>query len=69
MKQPVKMPPLLNATEAAEYLQLSPKTLANWRSKNEGPRFLRVGRRRILYRAEDLIAFSKAGASDGNRKR
>ena len=34
----------LNTTSAAEYLGLAPGTLENWRYKNEGPRFVHLGR-------------------------
>lgn len=34
---------LLTPRQAAERLGLSPKTLANWRSRGGGPRFVRMG--------------------------
>lgn len=46
----------LTPDEAADYLGLSPKTLANWRSAGTGPTHLRVGGR-IQYRVQDLDEF------------
>jgi len=39
--------------EAAVYIGVAPKTLANWRSAGKGPRFYKLGRM-IVYRREDL---------------
>ncbi|WDS35853.1 helix-turn-helix domain-containing protein [Pseudoxanthomonas sp.] len=46
---------------AAEY-QLSERTLANWRSLQKGPRFLKFGERSVRYRRADLEAFIAGGA-------
>jgi hypothetical protein len=35
--------PLLTEVDAARLLNTSPGTLRNWRSKNEGPPFVKVG--------------------------
>jgi excisionase family DNA binding protein len=40
---------LMTPSEVAEYLRISVKTLANWRSRNTGPPFLRIGGR-VRYR-------------------
>lgn len=43
--------------EAAEYLGLSPLTLANWRSRRCGPVYVKLGEGRtdrIIYRRRDL---------------
>jgi excisionase family DNA binding protein len=42
----------MSAREAAVYLGLSEKTLANWRSRGIGPRYVR--RRSVRYRRADL---------------
>ena len=47
---------LLDQTQAAELLQISPRTVEGWRSRGEGPRFVRVGRR-VRYRLDDLRAW------------
>ena len=48
--------------EAAEYLGLSPLTLANWRSRGLGPVFVKLGdgqTDRIIYRRRDLEIWRK----------
>lgn len=47
---------VLGTTAAAEYLATSTGQLGNWRSRGEGPRFARIGRR-VVYRVSDLDAF------------
>lgn len=39
-----------------ELYSIAPGTLANWRSRGEGPKFYRVGRK-ILYRLDDVEKF------------
>jgi hypothetical protein len=40
--------------QAAERYNLNIGTLANLRSRREGSRYLKVGRRKVLYRVADL---------------
>jgi len=47
---------LLDQAQAAELLQVSPRTLEGWRCRGGGPRFIRVGRR-VRYRLQDLRAW------------
>jgi predicted DNA-binding transcriptional regulator AlpA len=49
----------LDAREAAEHMGFAPKTLANWRAAEQGPRFRRVGRA-IRYDAEELDRYIEA---------
>jgi hypothetical protein len=44
------------APKSAAFLNVAPKTLANWRAMGKGPKFCRLGRR-IVYRVEDLRRF------------
>ncbi|MDQ1053135.1 excisionase family DNA binding protein [Arthrobacter sp. SORGH_AS 212] len=44
----------LTRREAAEYMRLSPATLANWASQDVGPEYTRIGRGRVLYRRDDV---------------
>jgi len=44
---------LLDANRAAEILNMSPKTLANWRSLSRGPKFVKNGRL-VRYTQADL---------------
>lgn len=48
---------LLNETAAADVLGVSPRTLANWRSRGGGPHFVRLNGKAIRYRASDLDEF------------
>ena len=48
---------VLNAGEAADYLKLSPSTLAKLRMVGDGPCFLKLTARRVGYRRSDLDAF------------
>ena len=45
---------LLAEIYAADLLGLSSRTLQAWRSKNEGPPYVRVGRA-VRYRRQDLL--------------
>ena len=46
----------LTDVEAGAYMRLNPKTLANWRSKGRGPKFLKIGGR-VLYPRAELDAY------------
>ncbi|MDO8420690.1 MAG: helix-turn-helix domain-containing protein [Parvibaculum sp.] len=48
-----KPEPLLTEIQAAEFLNLSPRTLQAWRIKGGGPCFARLGRA-VRYRQADL---------------
>ncbi len=49
---------LLTANEVAEFLQISPRTLASWRANNPNDLpFIRLGNRTIRYRLEDVDDF------------
>lgn len=48
--------PLLTAEDAARYLKVAVRTLANHRGLGRGPRYVRVGRR-PFYRRADLDAW------------
>jgi hypothetical protein len=47
----------VTSEEAARLLGLNPKTLANWRSAGDGPRFYRPSPKLVLYSIEDLNAW------------
>ena len=53
------IPPVLNASQAARRLGLSPSTLAKMRLSGNGPVFCKLGRR-VVYRAADLDAYLEA---------
>lgn len=48
--------PLLNPTEAATYLGLAVHTLRVWRTRGEGPTYIKVGAA-VRYRRTDLDAW------------
>jgi hypothetical protein len=48
---------LLDQKAAAEFLGLSPATLAWWRVVGRGPTFIRISSRDVRYRARDLQDF------------
>ena len=66
---------LLNVAETADYLDVSPQWLAIRRGQNNGPKFKRVGARKIMYRAATfslgsshaLSARPRTTASGGRR--
>lgn len=49
----------LTNKEVAARLRISPFTLAAWRIKGNGPRFIKLGRK-ILYPLAEVEAFEKA---------
>jgi predicted DNA-binding transcriptional regulator AlpA len=50
---------LLNITQAAALLRLSPRTLDGFRNTGRGPRFAKLGRR-VMYDSADLAAWVEA---------
>jgi predicted DNA-binding transcriptional regulator AlpA len=50
---------LLKPKEAAEYLQVSEKTLEDWRRNNSGPTFQRMNRRCVRYFQSDIDRWLK----------
>lgn len=48
---------MMTTTEAAKYLNMSQKTLANWRWKGLGPKFYILNKRSIRYKEKDLVKF------------
>jgi hypothetical protein len=56
-RPPAFTSPWLDTAAAATYLGNSPKTLAIWRCRGEGPRYRVVNRRLVRYHVDDLDAF------------
>jgi hypothetical protein len=48
------IPDLATPAEVAKALHTTPASLAQMRYRGDGPRFVRVGRRRVLYRWADV---------------
>jgi hypothetical protein len=56
---PLDPNPLLTPDEAARFLGVRARTLANWRTRELGPPFVKVSTRFIMYRSADLQAWAK----------
>ncbi len=50
---------LLTETQAAEFLNFTPRALQAWRLRGGGPNFVRVSSRAVRYRKSDLIEWSE----------
>jgi len=48
----------LTTREAAQYLNVSERTLPGWRFLGRGPRWIRMGGRAIRYRRQELEAWA-----------
>lgn len=55
----MKAEQLMTADQVAEYLQVSTKTMDDWRRKKHGPRWIKVGGS-IRYRVRDVDAYLDA---------
>lgn len=51
---------LLNRRQAADHLNVSDRTVANWAGKPGGPPMVRISKRCVRYRLEDLDAWLAA---------
>jgi len=51
---------IISTREAALVLGLSAATLETWRCEGTGPKYVRIGSRRIGYLKRDLVAFVAA---------
>ena len=45
---------LIRRSELPQYLPVASQTLARWATEGQGPRFIKLGRRLVAYRAGDL---------------
>jgi predicted DNA-binding transcriptional regulator AlpA len=54
---------VLSSREASSHVGLSEMTLRRYRTEGTGPRFVRLGERRIGYRIADLDAWLESRAS------
>jgi len=60
------MPTLITTAEAATYLSLSPRTLENWRARQEGPPFVRMGTA-VRYDTDALSQWIEKSAQAGQQ--
>ncbi len=59
------LPENVRPKDAAAFLTISVAQLALWRAEGIGPKFSRLSKRRIIYRAEDLRAFVTGNLGKG----
>jgi predicted DNA-binding transcriptional regulator AlpA len=45
---------LIRRSDLPRYLPIASQTLARWAVEGQGPRFIKIGRRLVAYRAGDL---------------
>lgn len=64
MRMPTAHKALMDPRQVSEYLGVPVQTLANWRWRNEGPKFCKVGRH-VRYRLEDVDAWLNAQTTGG----
>jgi len=50
--------PMLTQAQVAEMLNVSPKSVENWRLKGEGPAFYRIGQQ-VRYEIRDVRAWKR----------
>ena len=50
---------LLTEKQAAELLNVTPKTLALWRYQETGPDWIRLGKRAVRYRKQTVVDWVK----------
>lgn len=53
----ITYPAIMDGKEAADYLRTSTSTLAKYRTRGNGPAFIRQSSRKTLYRKADLDAW------------
>lgn len=57
--------PLLTPAEVAAILQVQITTLAAWRTRKQGPAYVRLGHRTVRYRTSAIAAFTREQRADG----
>lgn len=62
-QSPNPLPVLMTPDQVADLLMVSPRTLAGWRLRGQGPKFVRLGnkgREMIRYRSSVILAWIEA---------
>jgi predicted DNA-binding transcriptional regulator AlpA len=60
---------LLTEVEAAQFLNVSHRSLQNWRVRGGGPRYVKIGGRIVRYRRSDLAAWIDGGCRSNTSER
>jgi excisionase family DNA binding protein len=58
---------LLTTTQAAQYLNLSPNSLNQWRNLKKGPLFIKLGKA-VRYSTRELDAYLEQGVRQGTSR-
>lgn len=58
--EPHRGPVYLTEREFSERYRIPPRTAQRWRATGDGPPFVRLGPRRVLYRLADVEAWAAA---------
>jgi predicted DNA-binding transcriptional regulator AlpA len=59
--------PMLDTDELSDFIHISPDTLRYWRHMGKGPRYFKMGGRKVYYRQEDVDAWLKVQYEASNR--
>lgn len=57
MNPPLNIQPIMDSAELAGRLNISPATLRYWRHRGDGPKWFKMGPRRVMYRVSDVQAW------------
>lgn len=57
MNPPLNIQPIMDSAELAERLNISAATLRYWRHRGDGPKWFKMGPRRVMYRVSDVQAW------------
>ena len=62
---------LIRRADLPQYIPVASQTLARWAVESQGPRFIKLGRRLVAYRAGDLREWlksqTKSNTSESNQ--
>ena len=63
------MKTMITTHDLAERWNMNPKTLDQWRSKRIGPKWVRIGGKKILYRMKDILAYESENENEISTER
>jgi len=61
---PIEDDTLIRRADLPLYIPVASQTFARWASENEGPRFLKLGRRLVAYRVADIKEWLQSNERD-----